>query len=707
VTGNLLVTAKSWRFFNIRNKIIVPYLVITILVAAIGTYIVTRLVASSLQERLSNQLIESSYVATESFSRQEQKHLETLRLMTQASGMSEAIVGADNAFIQAVVEALSRSSNIPDVAVLDSSGNPLLQRGSFAISNPSYSNLASVQAALAGEDKTGDKYSQLTYTLNPPQLILVGPVRDNEDEIVGAVVVGTPLEQVIPSIKQESLSDLILYTPDGAVLDSTFFLTAAERSHLTLDQEQIQTHLATLREAQETPSFEIEVNGRRYQGVYTSVSLRNEPVALMTVYLPSDFIVLEGGTSARIFSALFATAAFFIILIGLAIAAHIVNPIQKLVVVLQRVTAGDLSQRTQLQRRDEVGFLGLTFNLMTTQLEERTRQLEITIDALKSEAARLNTILANSQTGMVMFDPSGKLSFMNQAASRFLKGETVSSDLIRQAAKGRLEIDSFVLATQATTVLNDEGEALGTLVALNDITREEVANRLKDRFIARVSHELRTPLTAIKGFSDLIDATMELGKPPKPDHVKAITEQTMLLDGMIVQLLAISQMSAGTFTIRPDVMDCGEMLRVVIDGKMSAIQAASVALQLEAPNAAYKIKGDSLRLSWAVANLFDNALKYTLPGGSILCKLFFNENQQLKLIVQDTGIGIRPADLPYIFDAYYRGEAYTLAGEVIDPRGLGLGLYMVRSIIEAHKGTIHVQSEVGVGSMFTITLPVP
>lgn len=702
--------APSWkttwrqRWLGIQNRIIFPYLTITVLVAAIGTYIVTNLVAGSLQERLSNQLLESGRVTSDGMVRFEQAHLETLRLMALASGTDTAIKNANLEFLRVLIESLGDNAQIPDAVVMDSEGKILIGRGSFANSSFPYSRMVGVQAALAHQtDERGDKFSGISFGISPPVLYVAGPVVSSSDPttLQGVIVVGTPLKETLASIKREALADIVIYDLNGQVIDSTFAFTIDSLEDMP--SQEVKDHL----DQADTETTEIEVNERSYQGIYAPLQMRGETIGLMAVFLPSDFIVSEGGTSARIFSALFGVAAFLIIFLGLLVARTIVSPVQKLVSLAQDVTQGDLTRRSRLQSQDEIGYLGFTFDIMTQRLEQRTRQLE-------AEAARLKSILANSQTGMIMVNPKGKVAFMNQSAMRFFDVTFHSKDeitrkvhsLLKLAPRDKIEFNDYILSTVTTKVTNAQtGELLGTLIALNDITQEELTKQLKDRFITQVSHELRTPLTAITGYGDLIETTVELGKTPKQDHLTGLLEQAKLLDKMISELLSISQMSAGTFFIRRQKIDLRPVLLQAIEAEQQRIQEADLTLQKFLYSNPCLIKGDEASLRWAFHHILDNAIKYNLPGGKIICELSPALNGNHHIVISDTGVGIRSVDQRYVFDAYYRREAETPTGEVIDPRGMGLGLYIVQNIVEAHQGSVTLESTWSKGTTLILTFP--
>ncbi len=696
-------TTWRQRLFGVQNRIIFPYLTITVLVAAIGTYIVTRLVAGSLQERLSNQLLESGRVASDGVVRQEENHLEALRLMAFASGADTAIENGDEDFLRLLLDTIGNNAGIPDATILDSRGNILIRRGTTT----PYNRMMGVLAVLGRQsDSRGDKFSGITQGADPPIFYVAGPVVAANDSAIlrGVIVVGTPLTEVLVDLKRESLADIIIYDLEGRVIDSTFIVV--DEGQFALTPDRTLAHLEALKN-DETRTIELEVNQRAYQGIYVPFVLRGQIVGLMAVFLPSEYVVLEGGTSARVFSALFGAAAFLIIFSGLVVARTIVRPVQKLVSLAQDVTRGDLTRRSRLQTRDEIGFLGFTFDIMTSRLEQRTRQLE-------AEAARLNSILSHSQTGMVMVNPKGKLAFMNESARQFFdihhnsKTEVMAMihGLMELSARDKIEINDYILSTVTTRVTSSQnGDFLGTLIAMNDITQEEMSKQLKDRFITQVSHELRTPLTAITGYGDLIETMVEMGKTPRQDHIQGILSQARLLDKMIAELLSISQMSAGTFSVRRHTIDLRDVLLTALQNELPNIEAAGLTLEKYFHSEPCLIQGDPQRLLWGFHHILDNATKYTLPGGKITCELSPILNGNYHVVISDTGVGIRPVDQRYVFEAYFRREAEAPTGEVIDPRGMGLGLYIVQNVIKAHRGTVTLESTWGKGTTIIMTFP--
>ncbi|MFN3763650.1 MAG: sensor histidine kinase, partial [Anaerolineae bacterium] len=266
----------------------------------------------------------------------------------------------------------------------------------------------------------------------------------------------------------------------------------------------------------------------------------------------------------------------------------------------------------------------------------------------------------------------------------------------------RFQVGNKVLSAHSAVVRNEEGQRLGTVIILRDVTAEVEAERLKDAFIAHVSHELRTPLTAIRGYSNLLlaGAGGALSEQQK-SFLQTIAHHTEALIAMIGSLLDFSEMEAGgRLALRKRPMSIAALAVVVAREWQPRMEENGVIFRKEIPAHLPSIPADSERLRWALINLLRNASQYTPQGGTVTLRISAQDDW-LVLEVADTGVGIPPEIQKHLFTRFYRG--IPTGDDTV--RGLGLGLYITRAIVEAHGGQIQVASEPGAGSTFTIYLP--
>ena len=337
-------------------------------------------------------------------------------------------------------------------------------------------------------------------------------------------------------------------------------------------------------------------------------------------------------------------------------------------------------------------------------------------------------LLATLDEGVVMQSPDGRIVLMNEAA-RDMIGSTrhfwdsplgqLFKDYVtyeRDTAFAgqieplgdpqRVEVNERLIGVRLARVFSESGEFLGTVMVLRDVTSDALAERLKDSFVTQMSHELRTPLTAIKGMSDVM-LNLPEGKPPNRKFLEAIGRNVAIMDRMVVELLDLSEIGGGSFAVRRELVQLPNQVFNVLQGLDQRLKKADlqVTVMVTHPESAM-ILGDEKRLLWAIGHLIDNAIKYTLPGGEIIVKVGAVRDGQVLVKVEDTGVGISQHDLPHIFDRFYRGEARTPEGKVIDPRGLGQGLFVAKAVTEAHGVTLSVASMPGQGTTFIMAFPI-
>ena len=237
---------------------------------------------------------------------------------------------------------------------------------------------------------------------------------------------------------------------------------------------------------------------------------------------------------------------------------------------------------------------------------------------------------------------------------------------------------------------------------LQERTAHAEASRVKDEFLATLSHELRTPLNAILGWTSLL--LKEPGFEGKTRHaLQTVLRNARAQTQLIEDLLDLSRVVTGKLMIEPQPIDLGEVVNAAIDVVRPAADAKRITIDVDADLTSYLTLGDEDRMRQAVWNVLSNAVKFTADGGSITVRLERGE-RTIRVQVSDTGVGIAPDFLPHVFDRFRQADSSMTRQH----GGLGLGLAIVRSIVEAHGGSVVARSEgVGRGAVFTIDVPAP
>ena len=382
--GTALLT---WPFSHIRWKIILPYALLTTLLAAVGSYLAADLVTGSLSERFDNQLVESARVTGDSVVQKERIHLEGVRTVTFTDGVAEAAASGDAAALRRLVEPIAVNRSLERVEVLAASGDRLLGLQLSDLSGLSYTDLSDadtpaewplVQSVLSGEaDGFGDKRAQIVSASDGLVLYTAGPIYDG-NELAGVALVGTSVDSLVKEIKTQALADVTLYDFSGSVLGSTFSQAGIEEepSQLGLLPEVTSGVLEgdVIRE-------ERTILGRGYDLLYGRLQVRNEVVGVYSTALPTNFIFSAANTTRTQIVIVFGVGIAAVIAIGLYLTHRLTAPILRLVRAAQLVAAGDLTVRSGVHSADEIGVLATSFDDMTEKLQ---RQHLNTIRALTS-----------------------------------------------------------------------------------------------------------------------------------------------------------------------------------------------------------------------------------------------------------------------------------------------------------------------------------
>ena len=379
--------------------------------------------------------------------------------------------------------------------------------------------------------------------------------------------------------------------------------------------------------------------------------------------------------------------------------------------------------------------LGLAFVEGIARLEEDRAELARQRRALQAAAVTIaeqqrfaDAILDTVDVGLVLLDAHGAIRTMNtrhqelmdqvfpegRAASAVFAFHVDGTTLLTQeempeqrAITGEEFDDCLIwigedpktrraLSVSARSVRDDSGQLVGATLAYTDVTDFMSALRVKDEFVASVSHELRTPLTSIRGYVDLVLDLDDVGEDSRA-FLEVAARNGERLQRLVADLLHTVQTDAGTLHLIREPADLAAVVRDSVESSRSAAEAAGLELTVETPQELWALV-DSQRITQVVDNLVSNAIKYT-QAGSIQVVLAVEDRVQIEVI--DTGIGIDAMDRDHLFTRFFRARH----AQDQSIQGVGLGLSIIKSIVESHGGRIEVESQVDRGSRFQVRLP--
>ena len=378
-------------------------------------------------------------------------------------------------------------------------------------------------------------------------------------------------------------------------------------------------------------------------------------------------------------------------------------------------------------RKDLLGLLILTheqenyFNLdHLLLLQAIASQAAIAIENahlysnVAQEQKRLAAVLKHAAEAILMFDAQGRLSLLNPAGEKLFTdfnaninqplpaghGYDALVNMLEDARSSHGAKSGEVLwPDQRTfTALITPIEDGGQVAILHDVTRFKDLDQVKNEFIATASHDLKNPITTIAGFSTLLGQAGPLNDQQK-DFVNRIIGATQTMTELIQNMMALAQMDLEA-TKKYEPVEMGKLLAEMAHEFTPQAQQKEQTFSFTPLAESVHVNGDSLQMRQLFRNLIGNAIKYS-PKGSTVMLVTRMEKENIQVDVQDTGFGIPAADLPFIFDRFYR----VRNGKNSEMEGNGLGLAIVKSVVEQHGGQISVESEVDKGTCFSVLLP--
>jgi two-component system, OmpR family, phosphate regulon sensor histidine kinase PhoR len=408
----------------------------------------------------------------------------------------------------------------------------------------------------------------------------------------------------------------------------------------------------------------------------------------------------------------------FLLSLGLSylVARSITRPLDEMVSAAARMGRGEFRPRLRPRSGDELADLALVLNQMAASLEE-------TIGTLTEDRAKMSAILTAMQEGMMVLSSRGTVSMINPAMEKMIgRPETEvlgrpHVEVIRQprlnafithalSERGvsrteiALTISQRVFQVHASAMPDERDRGGGMVLVFHDITELRRLEQVRKDFVANVSHELRTPLTAINGYLEALQ-DVAYGTPEQRDRfLEIIRMNTHRLNLIISDLLLLSKIESGQMPLHLEPILLSDLVQRTVGLLNPLIEQKQHRMVVEVPKDLPSVLGDQQRLTEILSNLLDNAIKYTPNQGTITISATAKE-RSVELSISDTGVGIPPQDLPRIFERFYRVDKARSR----ELGGTGLGLAIVKHLVEAHGGTVRVESVAGGGTCFRIMLP--
>jgi two-component system phosphate regulon sensor histidine kinase PhoR len=401
-------------------------------------------------------------------------------------------------------------------------------------------------------------------------------------------------------------------------------------------------------------------------------------------------------------------------LLSFALSSSLAGPLQEVMDAARRFAAGDLSARTRVRRHDELGELAQILNRSADQLQDR-------LSEIARDQARQEAILSAMEDGVLVVDHRGTVILANNALRRGLElrepvgrhyvevvrqrevGEVLEG-VLRTGARWAVEVEfrhpRRVYAMTGVPFPGAEGVPHGAVLTFHDATERRRLDQVRRDFVANASHELRTPLTSIRGFVEALEDGAAQDPPTAQRFLGKIRTHADRMAALVEDLLELSRLESGERPPRWEEVAPAEVAEDVVASFASLAGRKELALR-RVDHSAPAIVTDADRLRRILENLVENAVKYTPVGGQIEVTSAPGPNGSAVLEVCDDGPGIAAEHLPRIFERFYRADKARSR----ELGGTGLGLAIVKHLAEGMGATISVESALGKGARFTVTVP--
>lgn len=409
-----------------------------------------------------------------------------------------------------------------------------------------------------------------------------------------------------------------------------------------------------------------------------------------------------------------ALGAILLAVVAAFVAANITTtPIKKLTRSAKSIAEGDFSYIPEIGPDNEINDLTRAFAHMAGRMKDQ-------IYVISSQKEKLERIVDRLMDGLIIVNPDGKIELINQTArsmfgveERYKEGDdfiksmqnyqlvelwqkTIQTNREQQAHIENQRLDKHFLGL--TAMLGSAGEG-GVLILLQDRTKHQQLEEMRQTFVSNVSHELRTPLSSMKALNETLQQCVTTDPQNAERFLNLMDVEIDKLTQMVMELLELSRIESGRMEMKKSGVKVRDLLQSPVDRMRLQAERSKLELKIDCSDSLPIIQVDPERMEQVLINIIHNAIKHTSPGGQIIVSAEQRENE-LVISVKDNGEGISERDLPRIFERFYKTDHARSSG------GTGLGLAIAKHIVEAHNGRIWVESALGMGSTFSIAIPI-
>ncbi|MGP1570136.1 MAG: ATP-binding protein [Eubacteriales bacterium] len=450
-----------------------------------------------------------------------------------------------------------------------------------------------------------------------------------------------------------------------------------------------------------------------------AIPIEHGKKSIGAIYIRQDLSSVEAtiDKSKQIFLQAMGISLLITMALGVLIASSITVPINELTKTAKKMADGDFSTKLVVKSDDEIGKLAEMLNLLSTKLNA-------TLLEMGNEKRKLETIIQNMADGLIAINLEGKIMHANQAACRLLHvpaldlaGESYDSvvesfghefmmeSLLTKCKDGefseKFEKDNVIYSISYEKFKDENGNDIGIIILLKDITQRQKLENMQMDFVANVSHELKTPLTTIKGYTETLKEGYVDDEKMRQEFLSIIDSETDRMTRLVRDLLQLSRLDNDQEILNKREINLTDLVSMAAKNALFTVSEKNQQLNcLFEPTDRVLIFADKDRIEQVISNIISNACKYTKEGGRIDIDVLRRDGEAV-VTVKDNGIGIPKANLQRVFERFFRVDKARSR----KMGSTGLGLSISKQIVEGHSGKIEIESAENQGTVVTVKLP--
>lgn len=723
-------STRKW-FISLRWRLLIPLVSLVLMIVTTGAYGIGRSLAQNQDKVKTEDLLVNAQEVTNQTSDYGNTQQDILYWMMSTERVRESIAAGNSENLHTLLEPIAALNEVDLVLVADGKSEEILglQRTTNENSTADYAitqhtDLLSVRAitmSIEGQKTT----SSLVRTNQGVMLLTARPVFTPSGQLMGLVAIGQQLSDVLNTVVAGDAVDVAVFDAEGKLVRTTLPDDEKVLKMLSIDKLTVRQAVST---PGQVPVESLALDGTRYQVAYVPMMVNGEVLGVIGVYQTSGG-VFSTDVARHLAGLMAASLAAVMVIVGFLFSNRLINRIERVRTTVDALTLGQRRLRSNLKATDEVGRLAQSVDAYAQLMEMQTDGLVASLRQQRQANARLTAVIESLPDGLVVLDVDGQVMMMNTMARKMIGSEdTLRTASLRQLTAAMTDTlgpalapglhalgspiqfahEARILQAQGAALVSVDGQRMGTVVIFRDITQQIRDEQEREHLLERMAQDVHLPLNHLAQDSAMKAVDLQGTSTSESLLVFArdMARNARTLQRLINEIREVSTLSPRTVEHSQTPISLSEFVWNVAAQWQPVAKSTSIALEIEVPRSAHYVLGDEGRLTWAIGNLVDNAIKYSPPRSQIRLVVEVNEERDIATIqVVDNGYGIDLDEIEHVFERFYRGHPRTAEGVTVMKPGTGQGLYLARNVIQAHGGRIELKSAAGVGTAVAVHLP--